>query len=40
MKYKGDLVFLFFIALMCNAFACENARQNIITRNIDRIFVE
>lgn len=38
MKYKGDLVFLFLFALMFNAFACENVRQNTLTRNIDRIF--
>ena len=37
-KYKGDLVFLFLFALMLNVFACENVRQNTLTRNIDRIF--
>jgi len=37
-KYKGDLVFLFLFAFLFNAFACENVRQNTLTRNIDRIF--
>ena len=37
-KYKGDLVFLFLFTFLFNTFACENVRQNTLTRNIDRIF--